>query len=167
MKTRLINISYVSYKLQKNISRRLFINVMYCHLCGSHQATDTNFCRVWGTRKRHSDVQSETNQEELIKSYFLYGFDYQTICMFLEKFHGITISLRTLKRRLAGHRLNKIGSNILDASLKVIIKREVNGPSSLKGYRNIWNNLRVTYGIKVSRDKVMEILRNIDPVILH
>ena len=81
--------------------------------------------------------------------------------MFLEKFHGITISLRTLKRRLAGHRLNKIGSDISDASLQVIIEREVNGPSSLKGYRNIWNKLRVTYGIK---DKVMETLRNIDPV---
>ena len=137
---------------------------MYCHSCGSHQATDTNFCGVCGTRKRHSDVQSETNQEELIKSYFLYGFDYQTICMFLEKFHCITISLRTLKWRLAGHRLNKIGSDISDASLQVIIEREVNGPSSLKGYRNVWNKLRVTYGLKVSGNKVMEILRKIDPV---
>ena len=137
---------------------------MYCHSCGSHQATDTNFCGVCGTRKRHSDVQSETNQEELIKSYFLYGFDYQTICMFLEKFHGITISLRTLKRRLAGHRLNKIGSDISDASLQVIIEREVNGPSSLKGYRNIWNKRRLTYGINIPRDKVIEILRNIDSV---
>ena len=137
---------------------------MYCHSCGSHQATDTNFCGVCGTRKRHSDVQSETNQQELIKSYFLYGFDYQAIFVFLEKFHGIRISLPTLKRRLADHRLNKIGSDISDASLQVIIEREVNGPSSLKGYRNIWNKLRVTYGIKVPRDKVMEILRNIDPV---
>ena len=84
--------------------------------------------------------------------------------MFLEKFHGITISLRTLKRRLADHRLNKIGSDISDASLQVIIEREVNGPSSLKGYRNIWNKLCVTYYIKVPRDKEMEILRNIDPV---
>ena len=79
-------------------------------------------------------------------------------------YHGITFSLRTLKRLLADHRLNKIGSDISDASLQVIIEREVNGPSSLKGYRNIWNKLRVTYGIKVPRDKVMEILRNIDPV---
>ena len=137
---------------------------MYCHSCGSHQATDTNFCGVCGTRKRHSGVQAEANQEELIKSYFLYGFDYQTICMFLEKFHGITISLRTLKWRLAGHRLNKIGSDISDASLQVIIEREVNGPSSLKGYRNIWNKRRLTYGINIPRDKVIEILRNIDSV---
>ena len=107
---------------------------MYCHSCGSQQATDINFCGVCVARKRHSDIYSETNQEELIRSYFLYGFDYQTICMFLEKFHGITISLRTLKRRLADHRLNKIGSNISDASLQVIIGREFNGSSSLKGY---------------------------------
>ena len=137
---------------------------MYCRSCGSHQAIDTNVCGVCGTRKRHSDVQSETNQEELIKSHFLYGFGYRTICMFLEKFHGITISLRTLKRPLADHRLNKIRSDKSDARLQELIEREVNGPSSLKGYRNIWNKLRVTYGIKVPRDKVMEILRNIDPV---
>ena len=84
--------------------------------------------------------------------------------MFLKKLHDITISLRTLKRLLADHRLNKIGSDISDASLQVIIEREVNGPSSLKGYRNIWNKLRLTYGIKVPRDKVIEILRNIDLV---
>ena len=46
----------------------------------------------------------------------------------------------------------------------MIIESENNVPSYLKGYKNIWNKLRVTYGIKVPRDKVMEILRNIDPV---
>ena len=53
------------------------------------------------------------------------------------------------------YRLNKIGSDISDASLQMIIESEVSGQSSLKGYQNIWNNLRVTYGIKVSRDRVM------------
>ena len=84
--------------------------------------------------------------------------------MFLEKFHGITISLWMLKRWLADHRLNRIGRDISDASLQEIIEREVNDSSSLKGYQNISNKLWVTYGIKVSGDKVMEILRNIDPV---
>ena len=46
----------------------------------------------------------------------------------------------------------------------MIIESENNVPSYLKGYKNIWNKLRVTYGIKVPRNKVMEILRNIDPV---
>ena len=57
--------------------------------------------------------------------------------MFLERFHGITISLRTLKRRLGDSRLNKIGSDKSDASLQVIIEREVSDSSSLKGYQNI------------------------------
>lgn len=60
---------------------------MYCHSCGSQQATDTYFCGVYGTIKRHSDVHSEMYQEEFIKRYFMYGFDYKTKCMFLEKFH--------------------------------------------------------------------------------
>ena len=42
------------------------------------------------------------------------------LCMFLEKFHGISISLQTLKRPLSDHRLNKIGSDISDASLQMI-----------------------------------------------
>ena len=65
---------------------------MYGHSCVSQQATNTNFCGVCDTRKILLDVTSEVIQEELIKSYFMYGFDYQTICLFLEKFHGITIS---------------------------------------------------------------------------
>ena len=77
------------------------------------------------------------NQEELVKSYFLYGFNYQTICMFLEKFHSMTVSLQILKRSLTDCRLNKIGCDISDASLQVVIKREVSGPSSLKGCQNI------------------------------
>ena len=84
--------------------------------------------------------------------------------MFLEKFYGITISLRTLKRHLADYRLNKIGSDISDASLQVIIEREVSGLSSLKRYQNTWNKLCMTCGIKGSRDIVIEMSRNIDPV---
>ena len=74
-------------------------------------------------------------------------------------------SLQTLKRRLADHRLNKIEINVSDASLQIIVEREVSGSASLERYRNMWNKLRVTYSIKVSRDKVMEILQNIDPVV--
>ena len=40
-------------------------------------------------------------------------------------FHGIKISLRMLKRRLVDQRLNKIKSYISDASLQLIIEKEV------------------------------------------
>ena len=93
---------------------------MYCHSCGYKQATDTNFCGVCGTRKRHSDEHSEENQEGLVKSYFMYGFDYQTICVFLETFYGISISLGTLKKRLTDYGLIVFESDISDGSLQVI-----------------------------------------------
>ena len=40
---------------------------------------------------------------------------------------------------------------------------KVKEPSSLEDVRNIWNKVRVTYGITVPRDKVMYLLRCIDP----
>ena len=40
---------------------------------------------------------------------------------------------------------------------------EVKGLSSLKGYRNIWNKLCVSSGVTVRRDRVIYLLRCIDP----
>ena len=40
------------------------------------------------------------SQKNIIETYFLAGFVYDTIVTFLERFHGIHISLSTLKRRL-------------------------------------------------------------------
>ena len=66
--------------------------------------------------------------------------------------HGIEISLRTLKGCLAQYVLQKASPDIADEVFCSIIEQEVKGPSSLKGYRNIWNKLCVTYGIMVPRD---------------
>ena len=55
------------------------------------------------------------------------GFDYQTLCIFLEKFHGITIRLGTLNRGLVDYGLNKTESDITDASLRVVTEIEVGG----------------------------------------
>ena len=63
-------------------------------------------------------------KKNLLKVTLCMGLDLITsICMFLETFYRITISLRTLKRRLTDY-----GLNISDASLRVITKREVSDP---------------------------------------
>ena len=137
---------------------------MYCHFCGSLLGENANFCGNCGARKKSlSSLQTCDDKKEIITFYFKRGYEYQTICMFLEKYHQTTISLRTLKRRLAEYGLKKNPDSISDDCLRTIIEREIEGPTSLKGYRNIWNKLRVTYGITVSRDKVMEMLRVVDP----
>ena len=70
----------------------------------------------------------------------------------MEKVHGIEINLRTFKRRLAQNVIKKASTNISDETICSITEWEVKGPSSLKGYGNIWNKLRVIYGITVLRD---------------
>ena len=87
---------------------------------------NANFCSGCGWRQRTFDLfESSDSQEDLIRKYFKYGYNYQTMCLFLEKFHGIEISLRTLKRRLAQYVLKKASINISDETICSIIEREV------------------------------------------
>ena len=74
----------------------------------------------------------------------------------------ITISKSTLKRRLALYGLNR-ASNVSLEALRSVMEREMEGPNALKGYRGMWNHLRQAYGLRVKRDTVMELLREIDP----
>ena len=57
--------------------------------------------------------------------------------------------------------LNKSHSTASAAVVKQIIEREIEGPSMLRGYWNMWNKLRTTYNIIAPRDSVMEILRDV------
>ena len=50
---------------------------------------------------------------------------------------------------------HKASTDISDETLCAVIEREVKEPSPLKAFRNIWNKIRVTYGITVPRDRVM------------
>ena len=81
----------------------------------------------------------------------------------MENLHGTQINLRTIKRRLVQYVLKKASNDISDKTLCSIIVWEVKGPLSLKSYRNIWNNRRMTYDITVPRDRVIYLLRYIDP----
>ena len=81
----------------------------------------------------------------------------------MENLHGTQINLRTLKRRLVQYVHKKASNDISDKTLSSIIVWEVKGPLSLKSYRNIWNKRRVTYDITGPRDRVIYLLRYIDP----
>ena len=141
-------------------------DVMFYQTCECQLIMNANFCICVGCRQRNYDLfKSSDNEEDLIRKYFKYGYNIFTkqYVYFWKKFHWIEINLRTLKRRLARYVLNKGSTDISDETLYSIIDREVKGPSSLKGYRNIWNKLRVTYGITVPWDGTMYLLRCIDP----
>lgn len=47
------------------------------------------------------------DEHDAVEMYFYMGLKYTTIIEFLRKFHGINVSLRTLKRRLQLFGLNR------------------------------------------------------------
>ena len=137
---------------------------MFCFRCGNLVTDNELFCGECGTRKRHPSVDKSSSEEDAITEYFYRGFEYTTILQFLQRFHQIEMSLSTLKRRLRTYGLQKRKAEFSEDQVKNIIKQEIeNCPSSLLGYRSMWNKLKRTYRINIPRDRVMEILKELDP----
>lgn len=70
------------------------------------------------------------DERSAITYYYNQGFSYKTIIRFLAAYHGIDISLRTLKRRLQDYNLcrsNVSSVGVIDAA----IETELQGPGTL------------------------------------
>ena len=70
--------------------------------------------------------------------------------------------MTSLKRKLKVMGLSKV-SNVSDENMRQIVRKEIQGPLVVRGYRSMWGKLKTTYGIQVKRDTVMNILREEDP----
>ena len=56
--------------------------MMFCSSCG-HQLNETDlFCPTCGRIVEDEDAFNEENEQEVIESYFLAGFEYETILSF-------------------------------------------------------------------------------------
>ena len=83
-----------------------------------------------------------------VDRYFHLGFKNQVILDFLKSRHGIPLSLSTLKRRLHDYGLKRRGAQIEDQELREILLREISGPGQLRGYRAVWQSLRLKHHIQ-------------------
>ncbi|XP_028516806.1 uncharacterized protein LOC110245566 isoform X2 [Exaiptasia diaphana] len=101
--------------------------------------------------------------DDVIREYFNAGYEYSNIVSLLLAYHGIRISISTLKRFLRKKKMRRRNVEISDVAIRRAIQTELNGPGSLLGYRGMWNKLRQDYGVNVARDKVMKILKEMDP----
>jgi hypothetical protein len=107
-------------------------------------------------------VANEEEEQEAIESYFLAGYEYETILCFLSKYHGINHSMSTLKRRLREYGLKRKNAvDIDDNDIVEAIQQELQGPSCVSGYRSMWHTLQLKYGLYVPRDKVQRILKSL------
>jgi len=104
-------------------------DAMFCSTCGESLQVSFKFCtkcrKDLAANLVHGscDVDSQKN---IIETYFLAGFGYDTIVSFLEKFHDIHISLSTLKQRLRDCRLKRRNSADLNQNeVRKIIREEL------------------------------------------
>ena len=71
-------------------------NAMFCSTCGQQLQESFVFCPKCGLRLAASVAQGSCDvdsQKNIVETYFLAGFEYNTIVSFLERFlHGITCS---------------------------------------------------------------------------
>ena len=75
------------------------------------------------------------------------------------------MSMSTLKRRLLQYNLRRntrAGSQINITDVERIIRKEIDGPGMLAGYRGMWHTLRVKYGVFVPRQLVAILQKIID-----
>lgn len=83
---------------------------------------------------------------------------------FLVDYHGIKMSVSTLKRRLRDYGLKRRGNEVDVDQLRDIIRNEISGSGQALGCRAVWHSLRLEHRIHVPRHLVATILREIDPV---
>ena len=140
----------------------------YCTECGIELDEDSIFCSICGT-KTYLDgfkrlLPDAIDEREIITYYFKQDLlKYDQIIITLRIYHGIEMSVRTLKRRLKSYGLSRQFSNISIPALSAILLREMEGPGQSKGYRSMRDHLKRSYGIRVKTDHVMRLMRELDP----
>ena len=105
------------------------------------------FVLVAEQKKRITLIGDNTfTEREVVGNYFHCGYDYRAIVHLLKTHCNISLSQRTLKRRLQKYNLRK-NSNTDDSVLRTIINRELETRSQCLGYRGMWHLLRKSYSI--------------------
>ena len=107
-------------------------------------------------------MEDGRDETELITRYFNQGFEYREICALLSRRHGVNMSERTLRRRLALLGLTRCNRQYnMDVVRNTLLSLR-DGPESSRGYHAMWHHLQMK-GVHVPRTVVENLMREIDP----
>ena len=107
------------------------------------------------------EIEDES-EEDLIRYYFLRGFQYGEIKNFLSEYHEKEMSISTLKRRIKSYGLSRRNPDYDEQTVRDAIRDMIDGPACLRGYRSVWHGLQLQ-GLRVPRTVVQQLLKEIDP----
>ncbi|XP_030579512.1 uncharacterized protein LOC115787648 [Archocentrus centrarchus] len=140
--------------------------VAFCPFCGAHMSRLTRFCFSCGRSLEFLNGTEQTERPDMLQQcirYFNEGHSYAVIVDMMACLHGVHISLRSLKSKLndAGlyRRKDLSSTDVITRAIRV----ELRGPGQLFGYRMMWQVLRQKYNLRVRRDHVMNLLRELNP----
>ena len=77
------------------------------------------------------------DEEDAIRDYFKKGLTYDEMLAFLDKHHGIEMSIATLKQRIKEYGLNRRNENYDINTVRVKIRSLLDGPGCIGGYRHV------------------------------
>ena len=100
---------------------------------------------------------------EAIRAYVLVGLRYTEIIMLSFLFHGIKLSLRQLKRILRANDLYRNKNYTREDNVKDLISTEIEESAKCIGYRAMLRRPVNDHHVRVPRDRVLHIIREIDP----
>ena len=106
---------------------------------------------------------TSTEEMELISHYFHLGYEYEVILEFLKQYHDVSLSMRSLKRKLREYGLRRNANDVDEPRLRNIIRSELRCSGGSLGYRAVWYSLRLEHKVHVPRRLVAEIIREMDP----
>ena len=102
--------------------------------------------------------------KSLILNYVHLGYENEVIMQFLVDYHGIKMSLSTLKRRLRDYGLKRRGNEVDVDQQRDVIRNEISGSGQALGYRAVWHSLRLVHRMHVPRHLVATMLPVVDAV---
>ena len=68
---------------------------------------------------------TSTEEMELISHYFHLGYEYEVILEFLKQYHDVSLSIRSLKRKLREYGLRRNANDVDEPRLRNIIRSEL------------------------------------------
>lgn len=100
---------------------------------------------------------------EYIQRYFEDGHSYAVILDMLSTYHGIKISMRSLKTHLKEANMFRRKNYSPVHDVRNAIRAELHGPGQLFGYRTMWLALQQKHKLHVKRDDVMRLMQELNP----
>jgi hypothetical protein len=108
--------------------------------------------------------KEDQSLKEALSKYVQQGLQRSEVLDFVAReFPQYTWSLRSLDRRLRHFDLFYNDPNIEVARVVEAVQTELNGPGKLLGYRAMHKKVRIEHGLNVTRDKVYDVMSELDP----